>query len=123
VFHCLVVLRKSRVLQKLELTGQVQSRPVCLDDVVFQRQNFPVDTDYCTFLTDDLCTIGLSDTACFGIDAFLTEQAQQEIETIWKNVRACGNTGMWECGNAVAGAERLGDTGYRCIQISAPSER
>ena len=118
-----MVLQKSQAVRKLESTGQVLFDPVCLDHVVFQRQHFPVDTDYCTFLTDDLCTIGLSDTACFGIDAFLTEQAQQEIETIWKNVRACGNTGMWECGNAVAGAERLGDTGYRCIQASAPSGR
>ena len=70
-----MVLQKSQAVRKLESTGQVLFDPVCLDDVVFQRQHFPVDTDYCTFLTDDLCTIGLPDTDCFGIDAFLTEQA------------------------------------------------
>lgn|GEM_PF-5323077 len=90
-----MVLQKSQAVRKLESTGQVLFDPVCLDHVVFQRQHFPVDTDYCTFLTDDLCTIGLPDTDCFGIDAFLTEQTQQERETIWKR-----SAGVWKYGDA-----------------------
>lgn len=89
----------------------------------FSATALPCQYGLLLILTDDLCTVDLPDTGHFGIGAFLTEQAQQGSETIWKKVRACGNTGMGNAGMQSLVRNGIGDAGHRCTQASAPLER
>ena len=73
------------------MAGQAQFGPVCVDHVVLQRQYFRVDIDCRGHILSDLCTLHLPDAGRFGIDVFLTEQAQQGSETIWKR-----NAEVWK---------------------------